>query len=59
MPGLPTACTNCERAFSSDARGARLSHLEFDQALCDRCVWLVEHPETSSASGRDEARQAA
>jgi hypothetical protein len=53
MSRIPAACTHCGRTFSSDSRDARLAHLEFDQALCDRCVWLVEHPESAEQHHRE------
>jgi hypothetical protein len=48
MTRLPSTCSHCRRAFSAGAHGVRLAHLEFGRALCDRCLWLVDHPESPS-----------
>jgi hypothetical protein len=45
MSGMPTTCSNCRRTFSSEPHGAHLAHVEAGVALCDRCVWFVDHPE--------------
>jgi hypothetical protein len=59
MSPIPSSCSHCRRPFSADSDGARLAHLERDQAFCDQCVWLVEHPESSTRLGRESHRAAA
>jgi hypothetical protein len=59
MSPIPASCSHCRRPFTAESGGARLAHLERDQALCDRCVWLVEHPESGTGIGHEGHRTAA
>lgn len=59
MPPVPSACSHCGRTFSADERGARLAHLERHMALCDRCVWFIDHPESVALQSVAERQGAA
>jgi hypothetical protein len=56
---LPLSCAHCGLPLTIEGAGARVAHLEYGRALCDGCVYLVEHPESTDAPPLLDDRPAA
>jgi len=55
---LPTSCSHCHRPFSGEPNTANLALIDAGVALCDQCVWLVEHPESADVARTERDRAA-